>query len=64
MNEDQQIKEQPLGYEAREFLREIALDQEVSFQIKFTINKFDYGLIIVDKGQKNLNVELLKHGFA
>jgi staphylococcal nuclease domain-containing protein 1 len=51
-----------LGIEAREFLRKILIGKEVEFDIETTINKQEFGRVLLNG--KDVAVRVLEEGFA
>jgi staphylococcal nuclease domain-containing protein 1 len=54
--------EEPLGWEARDFLRQQVLGKVIKYTNDYKINDRQYGQVFVD--DKNINVELVSNGLA
>jgi len=56
------LEEDPFGWEAKDFLRQLTLSKVVKYTVDYKFNDKPYGQIYLDG--KNLNIELVKNGFA
>ena len=56
------LEEEPFSFESREFLRKLLIGKVVQYKVDYTYNERKFGHVIYDN--KNINVEILKNGFA
>jgi staphylococcal nuclease domain-containing protein 1 len=56
------LEEEPYGWDAKDFLRQLTLSKVVKYTIDYKYNDKLYGQIFLEG--KNLNLELVKNGYA
>ena len=54
--------EEPLSFEAREFIREKYIGKKCEFEVEYTVSNRQYGILII--GEIIMNLELVRNGLA